>query len=536
MKRRTALILVAGLLLAGAAGRFLFTQTDAHIPEPAPALTRLAPYEPGMTLRQAFETLPASADKTALTLHLDNTDAWVARWRLLDSARETLDVSYFIIKEDIFGAAFLGFLLKKAQEGVKLRVLFDAQGTVMSFTSPRGNDWLDTLANTGNVGLKIFRPLVDRYLEGVLTLNPVAFVASEHDKILAVDRLATMIGGRNIAAEYFADPADMPTAFEDTDVTLDGKTATARLIAAFEAQYRRGDARPIKREQLDIASYTEELLLAYHAMDAWLRGVPLDAKTEERIEATRAPWRRELAKYPRLRGALAREPVRKDARAEVRILDSRTRLEMREEIIGEAIARLSQSSRRSILVQSPYLVLSKEAIEMLALVGARGTQITILTNSPVSSDNAMSQAFFLGQWPEMLARVPNLRIFVTGRTRTVHTKLAVFDDQVALIGTYNLDPVSMRINSEVMAAAWSNVFARHIGQHPRVLLGRGPPLVYEYRIKRDEKGQAIRDPEGKPVVAFGPEDHANPEEWRKVQVYWKTLRAAEKVAGFAPIF
>jgi putative cardiolipin synthase len=536
MKRRAAIIVVASLVMVWAVGRVIATREGERSVEPSRGLTRLGPYHSDMTLRQAFESLPANADRTALTLLLDNSEAWVARWRMLDTPRQSLDVSYFILREDLFGAAFLGHLLKKAKEGVQIRLMFDAQGTAMSFTSPRGNDWLDTLANTGNVKVKMFRPLVNRYVQALLTLNPVALVASEHDKIMVVDKQLGMIGGRNISAEYFADPMDMPKAFEDVDVILQGERAAQRLIAAFEVQFGRDDAQTVEREQLDIASHTEHLLLAYRAMDAWLKGVPLDAESEERIKVLKLSWRADLLKYPRLRGKLREPPPAPDAQAETRFLDSRTRLEMQDDVIGQALARLSQTSRHSVLIQSPYLVLSKQAVDMLATVGQRGVQISVLTNSPVSSDNAMSQAFFLEQWPEILARVPGMRIFVTGRARTVHTKLAVFDDQVTLIGTYNLDPVSMEINSEIMAAVWSRPFARRAAEHPRRLINRGPPLVYEYRIERDASGNPVRDAAGKPVVAFGPKDHADPEEWRKTQLYWATLRAAEKVAGFTPLF
>lgn len=536
MKRRAAIIVVAGVVMLWAVGRVIATRDSERSVEPARALTRLGPYRPDMTLRQAFESLPANADRTALTLLLKNPDAWAARWRMLDATRQSLDISYFILREDLFGAAFLGHLLKKAKEGVQIRLMFDAQGTVMSFTSPRGNDWLDTLANTGNVNVKLFRPLVNRYVKALLTLNPVALVASEHDKILVVDRHLGMIGGRNISTEYFADPRDMPKAFEDADITLEGERAARRLTAAFEAQFGRDDAETIKREQLDIASHTEDLLLAYRAMDAWLKGVPLDAASEDRIKALGLSWRADLLKFPRLRGKLREPAPEPDAQAETRLLDSRTRLEMHDDVIGQAFARLSQSARRSVLIQSPYLVLSKEAVDMLATAAERGVQITVLTNSPISSDNALSQAFFMEQWPEMLARVPGMRIFVTGRSRTVHTKLAVFDDQVTLIGTYNLDPVSMEINSEIMAAVWSPAFVKRAAERPRQLLTRGAPLVYEYRIQRDASGKPVRDAEGKPVVAFGPKDHADPEEWRKTQMYWTTLRAAEKVAGFTPLF
>ena len=64
---------------------------------------------------------------------------------------------------------------------------------------------------------------------------------------------------------------------------------------------------------------------------------------------------------------------------------------------------------------------------MLAEAAGRGVRITILTNSPLSSDNAMSQAVFLEQWPELLARLPGARLFVTGDRHNLHGKLAVFD-------------------------------------------------------------------------------------------------------------
>ncbi|HEY8554095.1 MAG TPA: phosphatidylserine/phosphatidylglycerophosphate/cardiolipin synthase family protein [Burkholderiales bacterium] len=525
-----------GLALIWAGTSFFASRSKAPAPRPAGELQRLGPYRPGMDLRAAFESLPAPADRTELTLLLDNTEAWAARWRMLAAAERSIDISYFILREDLFGAAFLGHLLKKAREGVSIRLLFDGQGTAMSFTSPRGNDWLDTLANSGRIEIKIFRPLLHRYIEALLTVNPVALVASEHDKILVIDGRAGMIGGRNISAEYFADPDDMPNAFEDTDVLLGGAAIARYLTEALEAQYRRVAARPVAAERLDLASFEEELLHAYRSMDAWLRGEPLPAPAASAARVPERDWTEELVRYPRLRGALERPPRAPDARAETRLLDSRTRLEPGGDVIGEAFLRLARGARSHVLIQSPYLVLSEDAVRALAEVGARGTRITILTNSPISSDNALSQAFFLEQWPEMLARVPNLRIFVVGPPRTLHSKAAVFDDQVALVGTYNLDPISMDVNSEVMVAVWSESFARDIARHPQRLIAAGAPHVYEYRIARDAQGRPERGADGRPVVAFGPADHADPAAWRKIRLYWRLLRAAGKIVGFRPLF
>lgn len=531
----TALLFLLGVAIAWVFLRAVVTPDFPNITD-APALTTFGPYRPDMNLRQAFESLPpAGGERTGLTLLEENRQAWAARWRMLADARESIDVSYFILREDVFGAAFLGHLLHKAKAGVRVRVLFDSQGTVLSFTSRLGNDWIDTLSNAPNVEVKMFRPLRSRYLEALATLNPAAAVGSEHDKILVCDGTRSMIGGRNIAAEYFAHPRDREKTFEDVDVILDGRDVARGLTAAFESQYRSDWAHKIKPERVDLASYDEELSLAYRAMDAWIKEYKPDADTARRIAARKLSWSEDLARLPRSRGTFAYARTAETS-AETRLLDSHARSSPQTDAIAQGLRRLVQSAREHILVQSPYLVLSEEAVNVLEQAGRRGVAITIFTNSPVSSDNAMSQAFFLEQWPRLLARVPRMRLFVTGNLRTLHSKVIVFDDRTVLIGTYNLDPVSMGMNSEIMAAVWSDDFARRAAATVRTRLRRGAPLVYEYRIKRDARGRPVRDRDGHPIVAFGPQDHAPPEQWRKVQAYWILLRAAEKIPGFSPLF
>lgn len=529
-RKRWIFIAVAALALMWLGARFWTERTGPTVDS---SLDRFGPYRAGMSLRESYESLP-DGERVGLEVLPANPPAWLARWRLLAQTRDSLDISYFIVRDDVFGAAFLGHVLHKAQQGVRVRMLFDAQGTSLS-KSVRGNDYLDALANTRNIELKLYRPLLNRYLEAFAKLNPVAAVASEHDKILVGDGRRGMIGGRNISAEYFAHGADMPNAFRDIDIVLEGRNIARALTRAFEAQYRSDGASRLPPETLDLVTPVPELLLAYRAMDAWLNGEPLAPADAREIEQRKLEWPQELAKYPKLRGIAARERAHQVS-AETRLLDSRTRLEAKGDAIGEALVRLTRSAQTSILVQSPYLVLSEEGVRVLEDAGKRGVKLTILTNSPLSSDNAMSQAFFLEQWPEMLARVPNLRIFVSGEKRTLHSKLMIFDDRVTVVGTYNLDPISMAINSEIMAAVWSEEFARAAATQPLWMLKTGAPTVYEYRIRRDAQGQALRSADGKPLIAFGPQQHSSPESWKQVQVYWKLLQAAEQVPGFSPIF
>jgi phosphatidylserine/phosphatidylglycerophosphate/cardiolipin synthase-like enzyme len=481
-------------------------------------------------LREAFEGFPAEgAAVSRIELLDDNPGAWAARWRLLAEARDRLEISYFILDADIFGISFLGHILQKAHEGVQVRILLDAIGTALS-REIEGNDYLDALAGTKNLTVKMYRPYLSRFRDAFLKLNPFAILVSDHDKIMIADGRRALVGGRNIAREYLADPRDYPRAFRDADALLAGEKIGSALQAVFETGFESAKAHGVRRESLDVKDSAKDLMLAYEAMDAWLRGRPVPEKTSRTIRERGLSWLDDLEKLPRLKGALKKKPVR-PVIAEVRLLDSRPRLLKSDDAISKSLARLTRVARDEIFVQVPYVILSSYSVSVLEQAAARGVRITVLTNSPVSTDNPLSQAFFLEQWPELLARVPTMRIFVAGDAQNIHAKLAAIDGQLALIGTYNLDPLSMSFNGELVAAIWSGDFVAQLLAKPRRLIAGGAPRFFEYRIARDSRGRPKRDRDGNIIIAFGPEDHSSPEEWKRVQWYRKLMRLAAKLPG-----
>jgi phosphatidylserine/phosphatidylglycerophosphate/cardiolipin synthase-like enzyme len=525
---RFVLIALVGVIASWLVGHLFL---DVQFPDPVATSADAEPsHEREPPTREVFESLPAERTAAALvTLLDDNAMAWVERWRLLANARKRLDISYFILKQDVFGIAFLGHLIHKAGQGVTVRVVLDAIGTKMS-RSVKGNDYLDTLVQTPNVTAKLYRPLRYRFQDAFLTLNPAAIVASDHDKILLADGVHGLIGGRNIAAEYFADLSVDPKAFRDADAVLAGRDTGAVLEAVFNSQYDVGEARRVTKETVDILDSSADLLLAYQTMDHWLRGEPFPEAVSARIRDRRLPWIDELQTHPTLRGALARS-ASESVQAPVRLLDSRTRLIRTDDPITASLARLVRGAKKSIFVVSPYLVLPEQAVKVLEDAARRGVKITILTNSPLSSDNPLSQALFLEQWPELMARVPTLRLFVAGDRHNLHGKFAVIDDQLGLLGTYNLDPLSMALNSELVVAVWSARFAEQLLKTGRQLITASPPTAYEYHIARNNAGRPLRDYDGRPIIAFGPNDHLKPDEWTVVRRYRWLVRGLKAVCG-----
>lgn len=499
---------------------------------PAEAMTPLR-----ADLRGTFESLPGSSiEQVELQVLDDNIAAWVARWQLFAQARQRIDTSYFILSQDVFGMAFLGHLVEKAKAGVHVRILLDAQGLRMS-NSSRDVDCLPVVAQQQNISLKIYRPMPRRVIQGLLTFNPVVVAASSHNKIIVVDGAAGLIGGRNIEAKYFADPPEIPKAFHDVDVSMESQSVAAALTEGFAMLFQSEQAAPLHgTDDEDVAQRClRELHAAYEVMDDWLRAQAKPPQQTQEGAQLVDGWNAEVERFPDLQGALNR-PVDPPLQGEIRVFHSLPRVGATDDPITRSLFPLLKSSARDVYLENPYIVLTEEAVSVLEQTGGGGIPMTIVTNGPLSTDNALAWEFFEERWPELVARVPRLRIFVEGTHQNVHSKFAVFDGQVVLVGSYNLDPISMAVNGEIALAVWSRPFAERLMQRPRQWFAQGPPKLYEYQIERDAHGQVVRDDSGKPLVQFGPRHHSNAEDWSPVGWFWRAVRRSARFATIPPIF
>ena len=315
-----------------------------------------------------------------------------------------------------------------------------------------------------------------------------------------------------------------------------------------------------------------ELIGAYAIMDTWLKEQPLDrgskavlrgseearAKAaEELLEkvlerlpkdgAERTPNSREMkslkklanemVKYPEMRGTY-NAPKAAVREGEVKILDKTSTVGVGTDQINSTLLDLTRAAKTRIVIENPYVVLTDSLIDALREAGNRGVEIWLGTNSPASTDSAVTQAFFLEDWPKLEATIPNLHIFTATGERKLHAKTAVFDDVVSVVGSFNLDFLSQQVNSEIAAVVWSPDFAQDLMVAKMRDHADPANAVVEYTIKRDEDGTPVRS-DGKPVldaagqlinepeVTYGPDNHMSAETMEKYEAKrnrWNFLR------------
>lgn len=510
-------------------------------------------------LRAAFDNIVNCGGKGEVTLLEDNNQAWTSRWKLLESATSSINSHYFIFNRDPFGMAMLGMMYKKAtQEDVKIRLMVDASGDGIGLKGFKshigGKDYLQELVDTGNVQAKVYHPFWKRVIDQAIVVAGTAIMAGNHDKIIEVDGQRGITGGRNISRNYFESSTDSKDAYRDTDLAFEGKETAMALRNAFDIEFGaawinqkvRGEwfGNWVKRDG--------ELLGCYAMMDSWLKDKPLteaectavrSSKTAQisqakqlmekvkkrlpedglkrelssREEKALMKQALELVKSVELKGSYNDTPPTTH-KAEVKILDKTSSIGIGTDQINESLLALTKTAKKRIIIENPYVVLTDSLKQGLKEAGERGVEIWLGTNSPSSSDSAITQAFFLKDWPQHLATIPNLHIFVSSGDRKLHAKTAVVDDAVTLVGTFNLDFISQKTNSEVATLTWSPELAAQITQGYLADATDTRNGLVEYRILRNEEGQPIRS-DGQPVldekgnmanppeVVFGPENH-----------------------------
>lgn len=389
--------------------------------------------------------------------------AWLAR-----KAQRSLDVQTFIWADDNVGRLAGQAVLAAARRGVHCRLLID------DLLLERVPQTLLALDRHPGIEVRIYNPGMS---VGIPVWRRWLHVAGDfrganqrmHHKAFIADGLAGISGGRNLAEEYY----DFNHGFDFRDrELLAAGPAVAAMQAAFDAFWDAPQSVRLSRllPQESAALGDAGAQAAWAALDAAAADpAHLDPAVEAGIEAVPAAAADLLAGLDR---------------CDARYLSDHPGKNAGEDGLGgggattRALAEALRGAQREVLIQSPYLILSEPAFALFQALTARGVKVRISTNSAANSDNLQAVAGYQRQRARLLAagiqvyeqrptpanqgarmlRRPPGAIFV------VHAKTLVVDRQRLFVGTFNLDPRSMNLNTEAGLLAESPKLAEEVAQ------------------------------------------------------------------------
>ncbi|MFW2437800.1 MAG: phospholipase D family protein [Arenicellales bacterium] len=367
-------------------------------------------------------------------------DALGARLNMIEKAENTIDLQYFLMKDDIAGLVLANALVGAADRGVRIRFLLDDV-----FTSASDRTLL-LMSQHPNIEVRLFNPISRR---GLYQLNFVGSFKKAnrrmHNKSFTVDNAISIVGGRNIADEYFQLRED--AVFADFDVLALGDIAKA-VSNSFDSYWNHDLAIPIE-QLLDID--TSESLEAERS------------KLSNKAKLTYARVYSESMSSELLQNLISGKQSLYVAEGIV-IADDPDKLQnpVSTDHMGLAtdVDKLLRQAERELIFISPYYVPGDDGVQYARELLEKDVRVVVVTNSLASNNHVAVHSGYARYRKDVLkAGVELYEIRANAGKEvqdgygpdvlTLHTKLILIDRRYLFVGSLNLDPRSLEINAEM---------------------------------------------------------------------------------------
>ncbi len=470
------------------------------------------------------ETVEKQAGLSGFRILEKGEDSLDARLFLIRAAEKTLDLQYYAISDGISSNLLIEALIQAALRGVRVRLMID------DITTGEIRRSLIALDGLSNIEIRVFNPVnhgdqskLSRFLAAIMNIDRAT--RRMHNKALIADNQMAIIGGRNLGDEYFDTHEEKY--FKDIDVLAAGPI-TADISASFDEFWN------------DVSSFPIYALHKQRASSMSIRRVRKKLKKNWEICFRNPESRKRMEVSLEMGFELLLENLIW-AKADL-VADTSAKVRNRGNEGSSPplkyLKNLVDKAKREFIVISAYFVPREQGVEWIISLRQRDMVVKILTNSLASTDVVAVHAGYKKYRIPLLEKgVSIFELKPRGKKRTrqrllgrkspshasVHAKAYIIDNEWAVIGSFNFDPRSAFLNTEIG------------------LFIHSPELATQLRRMFDESSAPDAGyklglaPAGKLIWATQEEDGAvryvtEPKAgfWRSIQVYLFSLLPVER--------
>ncbi len=391
-----------------------------------------------------WDTLRAGAPENWHVLLNDGPAALDRRLQAIDSASDSIDLQTFLWAFDTAGSMVLDHIVRAADRGVTVRILVD--DTFLVHEDPL----LLALAEHPNIEYRVFNPF-KRRAGGMATrqlLNLADFGRLDHrmhNKAMVIDNEIAIVGGRNLADEYFG-LNDGPN-FRDLEL-LFGGPIVKDVSSAFDTYWNDRWSFPIEsisHKKASAAQLAEARLVADNS---------IHIHAETTTDALAAQWLTLSTNADTGQAYLYVDDPPTD--------DPNSEDEAPVQLANE-LGKIFDAAELEVLIVSAYLIPTPHLEGAIERALKRGVRVRILTNSIGSNNHLSAHSAYRNHIHTLLsagAELHEVRVDASNRddymlapvdkkTLALHAKALIVDNNKVFVGSANLDPRSLRINTEM---------------------------------------------------------------------------------------
>lgn len=367
-------------------------------------------------------------------------------WRLIaiDSATDSIDLQTFLWDWDLVGSLVMDHLVDAANRGVQVRLLVDD-----SFLIAEGRESI-ALNDHPNIEYRIFNPFKRESNSAIWRqlINAGEFHRLDHrmhNKAMVVDNRVAIVGGRNLADEYFGLHSDAN--FRDLELLVGGPIVP-EISTEFDKYWNDDWSFPI--ESLDVDAVPQ----------ADLGRLLRDREIPDGIHNESSAIERQDLWLAAVRQAHGGEPI---LYFDTPLKDDPNSAASQPVQLAAELVEIFDSAKDEILIVSAYLIPTAELLAAVERAVQRGVAVSMLTNSIRSNNHITAHSAYRKHINELMSAGASMHeVRVDARDRgfymltpieqkhlALHAKALVIDHDRVFVGSTNLDPRSLRINMEM---------------------------------------------------------------------------------------
>lgn len=414
-------------------------------------------------------------EKSGIYPLVEADEAFAARMLLAKYAQRSLDVQYYIWRQDMTGTMLFEALHEAAERGVRVRLLLDDNNT--SAAEPI----LLALNSHENIEVRLFNPFMVRaprwwgFLTDFSRLN-----RRMHNKSFIADNSFSIIGGRNIGDEYFGATDDV--LFADLDILSVG-AAVQEVSTDFDKYWHSASSYPLERVVPNGRGISLQELRARSQSIAGSPGAQQYVESLRESELIRQLEQRSID-FEWLQVRMVSDDPRKglgNAQKESLLI------QQFQDIIGDPDV--------DVELISPYFVPTEAGVEAFAWLVRKGVEVKVLTNSLAATDVAAVHAGYakrrkallkagvvlyeMQRHPTQVKRMKRKKRFLGSSGSSLHAKTFSVDRKHVFVGSFNFDPRSANLNTELGFVIDSPRLAQRINQ---AFYDEIPAHAYEVKL------------------------------------------------------
>lgn len=429
-------------------------------------------------------------NQTGVYLLNDGKDAFASRLMLAKNAKKTLDIQYYIWKKDLTGVLLFQAIQQSAERGVRVRLLLDDNNT-------KGLDTiLLALDKHPNIDVRLYNPNKYRQIRSLGFLaNFSRLNRRMHNKSMTADNQISITGGRNIGDEYFH-VAGNPV-FADLDTLLIGHIVP-EISQDFDRYWNSASAYPLGQiiDKSLLGEYTENKASQNDILQQLLQTQQRQNPKFQQIEQQYLTSLQQLDFTKQVRNNrltfnwTTAKLVSDNPRKTLNHLNKQA-------LISQLIFENMSNPQRHLTIVSPYFIPTKTGANQLIQLAKQGIDIQILTNAMSATDvkivhsgYAKYRKLLLENGIKINELKPDISIgnikdtYLTGHTGTsLHAKTFEIDRERLFIGSYNLDPRSANLNTEMGIIIENPQITEQLAQRLQQALGEN-----SYHVSLDSHG------------------------------------------------